>query len=114
MSAFLQSILQGQHKEMIEMWQWALVDLSITHHMRALGVNRDSAAAVTVNLGHWDWQVPAGMPVAVSPVGGPEGIWTGNQPQFPDIGGYGNHEYGNYAWPKSRAAELPRGERRTA
>jgi len=22
-------------------------------------------------------------------------MWTGNQPQFPDIGGYGNHEYGN-------------------
>src|SRR5215470_10183384 len=29
------------------------------------------------------------------PVHGPEGIWTGNQPSFPDIGGYGNHEYGN-------------------
>ena len=28
-------------------------------------------------------------------MGGPEGIWTGNQPSFPDIGGYGNHEYGN-------------------
>src|ERR1043166_5103083 len=27
--------------------------------------------------------------------GGPEGLWSGNQPQFPDIGGYGNHEYGN-------------------
>ena len=35
------------------------------------------------------------MPVAVSPMGGPEGLWSGNQPQFPDIGGYGNHEYGN-------------------
>src|SRR5258708_28390525 len=22
-------------------------------------------------------------------------MWTGNPPQFPDIGGYGNHEYGN-------------------
>jgi peptidoglycan/xylan/chitin deacetylase (PgdA/CDA1 family) len=33
--------------------------------------------------------------VAVSPIGGPEGLWTGNQSQFPDIGGYGNHEYGN-------------------
>jgi peptidoglycan/xylan/chitin deacetylase (PgdA/CDA1 family) len=33
--------------------------------------------------------------VAVSPMGGPEGLWSGNQPQFPDIGGYGNHEYGN-------------------
>src|SRR5437764_10208304 len=28
-------------------------------------------------------------------MGGPEGLWSGNQPQFPDIGGYGNHEYGN-------------------
>ena len=53
------------------------------------------ALAVIVNLEHWDWEVPAGTPVAVSPMGGPEGIWTGNQPQFPDIGGYGNHEYGN-------------------
>src|SRR5438128_8686555 len=53
------------------------------------------ALAVIVNLEHWDWEVPAGTPVAVSPIGGPEGMWTGNQPQFPDIGGYGNHEYGN-------------------
>ena len=22
-------------------------------------------------------------------------MWTGNEPQFPDVGGYGNHEYGN-------------------
>jgi peptidoglycan/xylan/chitin deacetylase (PgdA/CDA1 family) len=30
-------------------------------------------------------------------LGGPEGLWTGNPPGnlFPDIGGYGNHEYGN-------------------
>jgi peptidoglycan/xylan/chitin deacetylase (PgdA/CDA1 family) len=53
------------------------------------------ALVVIVNLEHWDWEVPASTPVAVSPMGGPEGIWTGNQPQFPDIGGYGNHEYGN-------------------
>jgi len=54
------------------------------------------ALAVIVNLEHWDWDVPAGVPpLAVSPLGGPEGMWTGNQPQFPDIGGYGNHEYGN-------------------
>src|SRR5438045_9136728 len=53
------------------------------------------ALAVIVNREHWDWEVPASTPVAVSPMGGPEGIWTGNQPQFPDIGGYGNHEYGN-------------------
>src|SRR5205823_5055924 len=51
--------------------------------------------AVIVNLEHWDWEVPDGTPVAVSPMGGPEGMWSGNQPQFPDIGGYGNHEYGN-------------------
>jgi allantoinase len=53
------------------------------------------ALAVIVNLEHWDWEVPASTPVAVSPMGGPEGLWSGNQPQFPDIGGYGNHEYGN-------------------
>ena len=53
------------------------------------------ALAVIVNLEHWDWEVPPGTPVAVSPMGGPEGLWTGNQPQFPDIGGWGNHEYGN-------------------
>ena len=53
------------------------------------------ALVVIVNLEHWDWEVPVGTPLAVSPMGGPEGIWTGNQPSFPDIGGYGNHEYGN-------------------
>jgi hypothetical protein len=53
------------------------------------------ALAVIVNLEYWDWKVRASTPVAVSPMGGPEGVWTGNQPQFPDIGGYGNHEYGN-------------------
>src|ERR1700728_3597860 len=53
------------------------------------------ALAVIVNLEHWDWEVPPGTPVAVSPMGGPEGLWSGNQPQFPDIGGWGNHEYGN-------------------
>ena len=57
--------------------------------------NARVAVAVIVNLEHWDWEVPAGTPVAVSPMGGPEGLWSGNQPQFPDIGGYGNHEYGN-------------------
>jgi hypothetical protein len=53
------------------------------------------ALAVIVNLEHWDWEVPEGTPLAVSPMGGPEGLWSGNQPMFPDIGGYGNHEYGN-------------------
>ena len=51
------------------------------------------ALAVIVNLEHWDWEVPASTPVAVSPMGGPEGLWSGNQPQFPDIGGWGNDEY---------------------
>ena len=53
------------------------------------------ALAVLVNLEHWDWEVPPQTPLAVSPLGGPEGLWSGNQPAFPDIGGYGNHEYGN-------------------
>ncbi len=57
--------------------------------------NARVALAVIVNLEYWDWEVPAGTPLAVSPMGGPEGMWTGNQPAFPDIGGYGNHEYGN-------------------
>jgi allantoinase len=57
--------------------------------------NARVALAVIVNLEHWDWEVPAGTPLPVSPLGGPEGLWSGNQPQFPDIGGYGNHEYGN-------------------
>src|SRR5205807_2561306 len=57
--------------------------------------NARVALAVIVNLEHWDWEVPQGTPLAVSPMGGPEGLWTGNQPSFPDIGGYGNHEYGN-------------------
>jgi len=57
--------------------------------------NARVALAVVVNLEHWDWQVPSGAPLAVSPLGGPEGLWSGNQPQFPDIGGWGNHEYGN-------------------
>ena len=57
--------------------------------------NARVALAVIVNLEHWDWEVPADTPLAVSPLGGPEGMWTGNQPDFPDIGGYGNHEYGN-------------------
>jgi allantoinase len=53
------------------------------------------ALAVIVNLEHWDWDAPSGTPLPVSPMGGPEGLWTGNQSAWPDIGGYGNHEYGN-------------------
>ena len=59
--------------------------------------NARVALAVIVNFEHWDWEVPADTPLAVSPLGGPEGLWSGNPPdnRFPDIGGYGNHEYGN-------------------
>src|ERR1700721_1605887 len=57
--------------------------------------NARVALAVIVNLEHWDWEVPPGTPLPVSPMGGPEGLWSGNQSAFPDIGGYGNHEYGN-------------------
>ena len=53
------------------------------------------ALAVIVNLEHWDWEIPPGNPLPVSPMGGPEGLWTGNQAAWPDIGGHGNHEYGN-------------------
>jgi peptidoglycan/xylan/chitin deacetylase (PgdA/CDA1 family) len=61
------------------------------------------ALAVIVNLEHWDWEMPAGYPLPVasamgpaSPGGsaGPPAIWTGGG-RFPDIGGYGNREYGN-------------------
>jgi allantoinase len=57
--------------------------------------NARVALAVIVNLEHWDWEAPANTPLPVSPMGGPEGLWTGNPPNFPDIGGWGNHEYGN-------------------
>src|ERR1051326_1798596 len=57
--------------------------------------NARVALAVIVNLEHWDWEVPPNTPPPVTPMGGPEGLWSGNQPAFPDIGGYGNHEYGN-------------------
>ena len=57
--------------------------------------NARVALAVIVNLEHWDWEVPAGTPLPVSPMGGPEGLWSGNQLAFTDIGGYGNHEDGN-------------------
>ena len=45
--------------------------------------NARVALAVIINLEHWDWEVPEGAPLAVSPMGGPEGLWSGNQPQFP-------------------------------
>jgi len=45
--------------------------------------NARVALAVIVNLEHWDWEVPAGTKLAVSPLGGPEGLWSGNQPPFP-------------------------------
>jgi len=57
--------------------------------------NARVALAVIVNLEYWDWEVPPGTPVAVTPLGGPVGLWTGNQLAWPDVGGHGNHEYGN-------------------
>jgi hypothetical protein len=45
----------------------------------------NARVALVVNLAHWDWEVPEGTPLAVSSMGGPEGIWTGNQPSFTDI-----------------------------
>jgi allantoinase len=56
------------------------------------------ALVVIVNLEHYGWTVSEGTPTAVSPLGGPGGLWTDSQPgteRFPDIGTYGNHEYGN-------------------
>ena len=52
------------------------------------------AVAVMVDLEFWDWGDAADFPQPVSPLGGAEGLWTGNG-RFPDIGGWGNHEYGN-------------------
>src|ERR1700749_1805589 len=53
------------------------------------------ALAVIVNLEHWDWEGPPGGAGGGGPVAAPEGLWGVTQPQFPDIGGWGNHEYGN-------------------
>src|ERR1700674_4210059 len=39
--------------------------------------NARVALAVIVNLEHWDWEVPPGTPLAVSPMGGPAGLWSG-------------------------------------
>jgi hypothetical protein len=41
------------------------------------------ALAVIVNLEHWDWEVPTGTPLPVSPMGGSEDLGTGNQSDFP-------------------------------
>src|SRR2546430_14543640 len=57
--------------------------------------NARVALAVIVNLEHWDWEVPPNTPLAVSTLGGPEGLWSGNQPAFPDIGGYRHHADGH-------------------
>src|SRR5438105_809170 len=75
-----------------EFYPWSAI---VTRPVLRWPDNARVALAVIVNLEHWDWEVPARTPVAVSPMGGPEGLWSGNPPQFPDIGGYGNHEYGN-------------------
>src|SRR5499426_4032461 len=68
--------------------------------------NARVALAVIVNLEHWDWEVSPNTPLAVSPLGGPEGLWSGNQPNFPDIGGNGNHEYGNRVGISRNLADL--------
>ena len=36
--------------------------------------NARVALAVIVNLEPWDWEVPPDTPLAVSPLGGPEGL----------------------------------------
>ena len=65
--------------------------------------NARVALAVIVNLEYWDWEMPADYPmpfgtaqIPQTPGGnaGPPGLWTGGA-RFPDIGGFGNHEYGN-------------------
>jgi allantoinase len=75
-----------------DFYQWSPI---VTRPALRWPDNARVALAVIVNLEHWDWEVPANTPLPVTPMGGPEGLWTGNQPAFPDIGGYGNHEYGN-------------------
>src|SRR6266851_9750029 len=75
-----------------EFYPWSPI---VTRPVLRLPDNARVALAVIVNLEHWDWKVPPNTPLAVTPLGGPEGMWTGNQANFPDIGGYGNHEYGN-------------------
>jgi peptidoglycan/xylan/chitin deacetylase (PgdA/CDA1 family) len=54
--------------------------------------NARVALAVIVNLEHWEWEMPADYPLP--PGAGQSGLWTGGA-RFPDIGGYGNREYGN-------------------
>jgi hypothetical protein len=46
--------------------------------------NAGVALAVVVNLEHWDWETPPGTPLPESPMGGSEGLWTGNQSAFPN------------------------------
>src|SRR6201981_160201 len=77
-----------------EFYSWSPI---VTRPVLRWPDNARVALAVIVNLEHWDWEVPEGTPLAVSPLGGPEGLWSGNPPGnlFPDIGGYANHEYGN-------------------
>ena len=49
------------------------------------------ALAVIVNLEHWDWEVPTGTPLPVSPMGGSEDLWTGNQSDFIDAQTQADH-----------------------
>ena len=45
--------------------------------------NARVALAIIVNLEHWDWEVPPHTPLAVSPLGGPEGCGAGTGRLFP-------------------------------
>jgi len=61
-----------------EFYSWSPI---VTRPILRWPDNARVALVVIVNLEHWDWEVPEGTPLAVSPMGGPEGIWTGNQPR---------------------------------
>ena len=57
-----------------DFYPWSLI---VTRPVRRWPDNARVGLAVIVNLEHWDWQVPPGTPLAVSPLGGPEGLWSG-------------------------------------
>jgi len=56
-----------------EFYSWSPI---VTRPILRWPDNARVALVVIVNLEHWDWEVPEGTPLAVSPMGGPEGIWT--------------------------------------
>ena len=55
-----------------EFYSWSPI---VTRPVLRWPDNARVALVVIVNLEHWDWEVPEGTPLAVSPMGGPEGIW---------------------------------------